>query len=458
MGRGPPALRSSLLAGAALLLACGAAGCRSGEAAGESAAREPEGRWASAMAGPGNEQVAAVVVAADGAVLVAGQFEEELEIGSDLLVAAGQSDAFIACFEPDGEPRWAERIGGDGFDAASALALLPDGGVVVAGVFSGELEGAAARGESDLFAASLSGGGARRWLVTAGGPGWDVVESASAATDGSVWIAGSRGRVERDDRARAAAGAGDALLVRLDPRGAVQVERRFGGAGWDQGLAIAATEDGGAVLVGSFSGALELDRERLLSSGSTDAFAAGLDASGAARWAVRLGGTGEDAAAALSIDGAGRIAVAVRLEERSGSASPAGAPRAVIAVLLLGPGGEIRRTVRPGAAVGDRPRSIAFLPGAMGNGLLVAATGAAGDRGDRAAFAGPTDSIVSTLDAGGRLVRSFRLTGSHVSARAAPGAGGDLVLAGSFVRSARVGGLDLPGQGGLDGFVASISL
>jgi hypothetical protein len=450
----------SLLAGALLASAASAAGCGSQEAAGEpldppgrAEVATPLARWAFALAGPGGEQVAALAVGPDGTVFVAGQFEEELEIGSDLLLSAGGADAFVAAFSGDGEPLWAERIGGRGFDAASALAILPDGGVAVAGVFSDALEGARARGETDLFAAAFTGGGSRAWLSTAGGPGWVSVSSASAAPDGSLWISGTRGRFE-GGAARPLTGPGDALVVRVGPGGAVELERGFGGPGWDQALGVAATADGGAVVVGSFTGELRLADRRLVSAGGADGFIVGLTAAGEPRWAHRLGGAGQDAAAAVAVGPGGQIAVAARFE---GTAQLAGvtlrsAGLADNLVLLLGASGEIRRAVRHGAAGRDAPRSIAFAPG---GGLLLAATGSVFP--ELGASSGPTEAVVTRLDDGGDARGSFRVRGVHVTASAAADPRGAVVVAGSFVRSASVGGVTLRGRGGLDGFVASVT-
>jgi hypothetical protein len=83
-----------------------------------------------------------VVAAADGSSLWVGEFQGWITFGSGeptqtLLSGRGDMDAFVARLSPEGALLWASSAGGSGTDVARGAALLQDGGVVVAGRFSG---------------------------------------------------------------------------------------------------------------------------------------------------------------------------------------------------------------------------------------------------------------------------------------------------------------------------------
>src|SRR5689334_5809431 len=83
--------------------------------------------WTLHLGGDGNETVRELALTPDGAIVIAGQFEGELLLGSETLISAGETDAFVAVLEPNGEVRWADRVGGPGYDAAGGLAVSAAG-------------------------------------------------------------------------------------------------------------------------------------------------------------------------------------------------------------------------------------------------------------------------------------------------------------------------------------------
>src|SRR6187551_3341637 len=68
------------------------------------AASESRPAWAlHRYGGDGFDSVSAVATLPDGSLVIAGHFEGELELGSDRLLSAGETDAFIALLDRDGE-------------------------------------------------------------------------------------------------------------------------------------------------------------------------------------------------------------------------------------------------------------------------------------------------------------------------------------------------------------------
>jgi hypothetical protein len=170
-------------------------------------------------------------------------------------------------------------------------------------------------------------------------------------------------------------------------------------------VAVAGTFAAGADLLGQ---PLEARDDK---SPLADVFVGELDATGARRWAASFGGKEDDAVAGVAIDDAGNVVVAatVRGSLHVGGADLAARGTADGLVAWWGDGGA------PGAAV--------LVGGLDFDGLR--AIVAAGDRvvvggffsgkihlGDRAlAAGGGDDAFVAELDATGRVVASWPITG-----------------------------------------------
>lgn len=76
----------------------------------------------------------------DGHVAIAARFTSTYRFGAADLVSAGGTDAFSALAGSTGEEVWSRRFGGTADDAATAVALTPDGGVLMAGSFDGTVD------------------------------------------------------------------------------------------------------------------------------------------------------------------------------------------------------------------------------------------------------------------------------------------------------------------------------
>lgn len=400
--------------------------------------------------GDGFDSVAAVAAMPDGGLVIAGHFEGALDLGSDRLTSAGETDAFIARLDPDGRVDWADRVGGSGFDAATALVVDRAGNPVLVGELSGTvLVGDVrlrARGRSDVFAVSFAADGAVRWAVTLGDSDWDTAAGAALTRHGSIAVVGSSGRIERvDDRARA--DDSDVLVALIGPAGRLLWTRSFGGTEWDQGFAVAAQRDGGIEVAGSFGGAVELGSTRLVSAGLTDGFTVRLSRAGRVGRARRLGGTGADAATALAAWPDGRTAVAGQFTGTlsladttlvSGRASH-------VFVVRSDAGGEIVSATDAGA--GEADALVALPDGA----LLLAGS----DSVDLELVTGdPSEVILHRVGASGQRRVLLRLSGSLVTARGlATTRDGEAVVVGSFARHARLGPRAIEAEDSLDGYL-----
>lgn len=439
-----------------ILLAAVCLGCNAPDLGVDTAAAAPprapsSPSWTLQLGGDGHDTVSELALAPDGAVVIAGQFEGELFLGNEALTSAGETDAFIAVLEPDGEVRWADRVGGPGYDAAGGLAVSAAGEVTLVGDFTGTIAIGArrytARGESDAFAAAYAADGAPRWSAAFGGRGWQMVAAAAATPGGGLAVVLTSGEAERDGDTILAASA-DVLVAMLDA-GAVQWTRRLGGAPWAQPHDLAVTAGGEIVVAGAFVDRLRPPlRAALRAQGPGDGFLARYSGRGELRWIRQIGGDGDDAVTALAaLDGEIRFAGRAIDPERQLSAATAGSSTLLLG-RIDGTGDELalaERGTRPATA-----RSIQLLPNGA---LLVAGTAPPSRNGG-----GFSDLVVALLDGDAGPRELLRVPGPFVSAAPAvvSADGTTLFAAGSFVRSAITPTHRLEGRGGLDGFVLAV--
>ncbi len=201
--------------------------------------------------GSGVDRVSAVAVDPDGQVLVAGTTDsQQLELGGVSYPSAGQLDGFVLALGADREVLWAYRSGGTLDDGWNAIATDGAGGAIVGGWF-----------ESPFI---------------------DLGDDSFVSQDDNCILLD----------------CGDLLLARIDATGALTWANTFGG---NQGERIAGLHSGDGVfsVVGSFgSWGLDLGGELIFMQeticgpmfGCSDLFAAGYSLAGDHLWSKGFGG------------------------------------------------------------------------------------------------------------------------------------------------------------------------
>jgi hypothetical protein len=162
----------------------------------------------------------------------------------------------------------------------------------------------------------------------------------------------------------ALAGGGDAFAIKIDAAGRkVAYATYLGGGSDDSGRAIAADAAGNAYVTGvTRSPDFPLRRQLPFATAGADAFVAKLDPSGRAlRYATRLGGAGSDDGSAIAVDEAGAAYVSGRASSadfpltapHEGAVSTfASAPSAFLARGAAPGGAFVTRLARDGASLG----------------------------------------------------------------------------------------------------------
>jgi uncharacterized delta-60 repeat protein len=209
--------------------------------------------WDRTWGGPISESARDVAVAADGNIYVAGE-------GNSFF----GNDAIVLKFAPNGSLIWERdrRTGNrEDFGAALGVATAADGSIYIAGTFLNSGVG------QEVFLANITADGALVWERTWGSHN-DVGLDVAIGPDGNIHVTGATAFGQGGSPAF----GGDAFAATFLPSGRVRVAQSWGGAGNDEGQAIAVGPDGSIYVAGSVEAPpYVLDNARKTTR-STDAF------------------------------------------------------------------------------------------------------------------------------------------------------------------------------------------
>lgn len=330
--------------------------------------------WSTSFGGPFNDGANAVAIDAAGDVIVTGSFQGSIQIGAEVLSSEGSYDVPVIKLGSQGDPSWALRFGGPGFDVAYGIAAGPSGAIVVMGSSAGPIDfgGDVLQGTESTFLVELGDDGEHVWsrmLDRTQGNGVSVDESGHVALGGSfsgtidlgtgplTSVASTDGFVARfDPQGNTVFGArvGDGssvfsytvatspasdvilggmansqgvtesfvMLDRFSPQGEAVWSRKYGAAEYAAANSIAVDSQGRIIAAGFFRhGTLDFGCGSLDSpadQGNTyagDMFLAKLDADGDCIWSKVFGGLGNQAAWGVAVDGTGHIALAGEFQD-----------------------------------------------------------------------------------------------------------------------------------------------
>jgi hypothetical protein len=129
-----------------------------------------------------------------GSIRIAGALDGPGDLGGGPLDDPGHADVLIAEYTSDGELLRSAHWGDAGLQQASAIATAPDGDVVIAGVFQGDLDFGAgplhSGGYDDVFLARLAPDLSLRWARSFPALGDQWVTGVSVDDDGGIVLAG----------------------------------------------------------------------------------------------------------------------------------------------------------------------------------------------------------------------------------------------------------------------------
>jgi len=193
----------------------------------------------------------------------------------------------------DYEPStWVRRTGRSSDSESIGLAGLPDGGVVMVGRYYGEVDFGGGKLPSpndnyQAYVAKYDGSGNHVFSKSYGN---DFAESAidvAVFPDGTMLVTGTFNWPVDFGTGQLSPIGTDIFLLKIDPEGKTIWSQRYGGEGTQRPVAIAVTNDGGAVLVGATSGNFDVGLGSPIAT-QNDGFVLRLDSKGEPKWVKLL--------------------------------------------------------------------------------------------------------------------------------------------------------------------------
>lgn len=299
-------------------------------------AQMPDYEWAVKMGGNLDDQAYSIAVDAAGNVYVTGVFYGTADFdpgpGMALLTASGNTDLFIAKYDPKGNYLWAKSAQGPAYDYSAAIAIDSDGNAYITGYYSMSMTTSltfdAARGiilnsagGKDIFLAKYAPDGHCLWARGMGGTGTqDMSWGLAIDPSGNCYITGAFDSPNADfDPEQGIAlmatndGNYDVFLAKYDRDGHYVWAKSMGGSGFAWALGVALDGNGNIILAGYFNSQAGADfdpgqgKALLYSIGGNDVFLARYDTGGNYLWAMNMGGVGEEYCHGIAADASGNI-------------------------------------------------------------------------------------------------------------------------------------------------------
>jgi hypothetical protein len=342
--------------------------------------------WAVSAGGAGLDEASGVAVDPDGGIRVGGMFSGTATFGTGntrtTLSSAGESDLFLARYDPEGSLVWAVQAGGPEADVSSpSVGVDAAGNTYLAGVFFGTITFGSppasrtltSAGLSDLFLAKYDADGRLLWARRDGGERYDGVSALAVDAAGHAWLTGQSG-----DGAIFGAGEAhettltglNAFVARYEPDGSLAWARQSEGGDLAIGRGIAVDAAGDCTVAGSFFGDIVFGagtlQTTLISAGQNDAFIVRYDPDGVLLSARRDGGVDNEWATGVALDAAGNATVtgvftgtATFGAGEVGETSLPGAGDLDVFVAQYGPDGLLRGARGAGGPFQDYPWGVA---------------------------------------------------------------------------------------------------
>jgi hypothetical protein len=189
--------------------------------------------------------------------------------------------------DPPDDP-WVTSFGGDGEDVASAVAVTPDDGIVMAGSFESTVDFGLgpmqSYGGQDAFLVGLDRSGHVAWNAAWGGTQNDLVDGLTVLDDGDVVVAfGFSGLADLGGEVLEGLPLGFGL-VRYRADGEIIWARGLSGFESRTWGALTSTPDGGLVLTGILGGRVDFGLGEVSSIGQSDVFVLRMDGQGNTLW------------------------------------------------------------------------------------------------------------------------------------------------------------------------------
>lgn len=275
----------------------------------------PDGlhRWSRHYGDANRQAVYAMAVDNAGNVLVAGEFFGTVNFGGSDLTTS-QVSIFLASFAPDGSHRWSKQFDGELSQGEANVAVDPQGNVMLAGAFYNTVNfggsDLTSAGETDAFVASFDSNGNHRWSHRFGDEGLQYIRGVAVDGVGNVIVVGSSLGVVNLGGEDLTGSNLVAFVASFDTDGGHRWSKGFNRGSFQSANGVAVDAAGNALVMGHFHGTTSFGGGDLGPTNNSGAvFAASYTSNGDYRWSRRSSGPGEAVAYGIAVDGKGNSTI-----------------------------------------------------------------------------------------------------------------------------------------------------
>ena len=218
----------------------------------------------------------------EGSIYVGGYSPEDLDNQQN----AGENDAFITKFNPDGEKDWTILFGSEYHEEVHAIEIDSDGSIYIAGSTRGNLGNETNNGNWDCYVSKFNSDGNILWTTLLGTNEEDWIRDMTIGNDGYIYLGGAtKGDLEDQNNQ----GSYDGFLSKLDYEGSKIWTRLIGTSSDDSIQGITYGDQDFIYVSGQTYGSLD-DQ---INAGSEDAFISKFDSDGNKIWTTLFGGSSD---------------------------------------------------------------------------------------------------------------------------------------------------------------------
>jgi hypothetical protein len=283
--------------------------------------------WAGQTGGSTDDRARSIAVDSAGNVYITGYFQGTADfdpgVGTTNLTVVGSQDGYVWKLNASGNLVWVRQLGGSSLDNSYSIAIGTSGDLYISGSFMSTADfdpgvgttNLTSAGAIDAFVLKLSSTGAFIWVAQFGGTGSEQGFALALDTSDNVYSTGPfQGTADFDPGVGTlnltSVGLQDVYISKLNASGNAVWAKSVGGTGTDNGAAITVDPSSNVYLTGYFQVSTDFDpgagTTTLLSSGGQDVYVLKLDTSGAFMWVRQVGGTTNDVANAIFVDGSAK--------------------------------------------------------------------------------------------------------------------------------------------------------
>ncbi len=271
---------------------------------------DPNGNllWVKNWGGTGDDQTRAICTDAGGNVIVTGLYAgSTLSIGTFTFANGGYVDMFLAKFDPNGNPIWANIANGGKGEVGTSVSCDTNGNVYVGGYFGSlflwfgsiilnNTNTNNLLAINDAFIAKYDSNGNLLWAKNPTGTGADEFSSLEIDAAGDICVSGTFNSptftIGTCTLTNTTPG-GEILLLKFDTNGNVIWGTKAAGAGTETCYSLCTDQNSNIYLTGSFqTPPISFGSITLSNSSGMDAFLVKYDSNGNPLWATNAISTG----------------------------------------------------------------------------------------------------------------------------------------------------------------------